>query len=65
MKNANPDLLAQFILYDCHKALEAATANGIPERKMAVRSGHWEFVLNQRANDKYPVVYHARFFGLN
>lgn len=65
LKNTNPSLYAQFILYDFREAVIAATANGAPKPKTKCTVGNWEFFFDKRASDKYPVIYHAKFLGLN
>lgn len=63
--NSNPSLYSQFILYDYRKSLIAATSNGIQYNRL-VRSGHWTFKFSKaRDSDKYPVVVHALFTGLD
>lgn len=64
LKNTNPNLFAQFILYDYRKALISATS-GTVRLGTRIRVGHWEFILGKRKGDKYPVVKHALFNGLN
>ena len=64
LKGTNPNLFAQFILYDYRKALISLLSKPVPMGK-PVRSGHWEFVLSKRKDDKYPVVKHALFMGLD
>ena len=62
--NSNPNLYAQFVLYDYRKALAAATRDGIQYGRM-VKSGHWTFKFSRsRSSDDYPVVVHALFTGL-
>lgn len=65
LKNTNPNLMAQFILYDFHQAVIKATSSGTPAYKTKICVEHWEFFFNKRQDDKYPVIYHARFLGLN
>lgn len=65
LKNTNPDLMAQFILYDFREAIIEATSSGPPKHKEAIHTNHWVLVFNQRPTDEYPVVYHAQFLGLN
>jgi hypothetical protein len=64
LKNTNPNLFAQFILYDYRKALIAATGGAI-RLGTRIRVGHWEFILGKRKSDECPVVKHALFSGLN
>ena len=64
LKNTNPALFAQFILYDYRKALPAATSGTI-RLGTRIRAGYWEFILGKRNGDEYPVVKHALFNGLN
>lgn len=65
LKNTNPSLFSQFILYDFRQAVIAATMPRMPTMGKVVRSGHWELVFNKRPSDKYPVVMHAQFLGLD
>ena len=65
LKNTNPELFSQFILYDFRQAIIAATSAGLPKNRTKIRSGHWEFVFSKRSSDKYPVVNHAQFLGLD
>lgn len=65
LKNTNPDLMAQFILYDFREAVIKATSSGAPAFKTKIRVDHWELFFNKRESDKYPVIYHALFLGLN
>lgn len=65
LKNTNPNLMAQFILYDFREAITAATATGVPKYRKAVRTDHWVIVFDKRPTDKYPVIHHAQFLGLN
>lgn len=63
--NSNPNLYAQFVLYDYRKALIAATRGGIQYGRM-VKSGHWTFKFSRSRNtDIYPVVARALFTGLS
>ncbi|MDO4805947.1 MAG: hypothetical protein Q4A07_01735 [Coriobacteriales bacterium] len=64
LKNTNPNLFAQFILYDYRKALIAATS-GTVRLGSRIRAGHWEFILGKRKSDEHPVVKHSLFSGLN
>ena len=51
LKNTNPNLFAQFILYDYRKALIAATGGAI-RLGTRIRVGHWEFILGKRKSDE-------------
>lgn len=64
LKNTNPNLFTQFILYDYRNALNEAIAGGIRYGQL-VNSGHWifKFPKNHEA-DKNPVVIHSLFTGL-
>lgn len=64
LKNTNPNLFAQFILYDYRKSLIAATSGAV-RLGTRIRVGHWELILGKRKGDEYPVVKHALFSGLN
>ena len=65
LKNSNPKLYAQFILYDYYKNLNNVVKYGIQYQKILM-SGSWEFILSKpRKQEYYPVVKHARFTGLS
>lgn len=63
LKNTNPSLFAQFILYDYRKELTSVVSGplrlGVP-----IRTRHWEFIFSIKKGDKYPVIKHAVFTGL-
>ena len=64
LKVSNPNLYAQFILYDYYKSLGKAVSNGI-KYSGTVTEGSWEFAFAKaRPGAKYPVVKHALFKGL-
>ncbi len=65
LKNANPKLYTQFILYEYWRALGNAVKNGINyERK--IYSGNWELIFSKpRKPGDNPVVKHAKFTGLS
>ncbi len=64
LKNSNPSLYAQFILYDYYKSLGIAVNSGITFSK-TVTVGSWVFAFSKpRPGAKYPVVKHALFKGL-
>lgn len=64
IKNSNPQLYAQFILYDYYRNLgKAVKYEIIYEKKIEI--GNWEFIFSKpRAKGKLPVVKHAKFTGL-
>ncbi len=64
IKDTNPGLYTQFILFDYWKSLGSAVKKGISyERK--VTSGKWEFVFSKPRNQgENPVIIHARFKGV-
>lgn len=64
IKNSNPNLYSQFILYDYHKSLNKAVKKGIKyDTKITI--GNWEFIFSKpRKNGDNPVVKHAKFSGL-
>ena len=65
LKNSNPMLYTQFILYDYYKSLSKAVINEVKWGKM-VTYGNWGFVFSKPRNgQKYPVVKHAKFNGLH
>lgn len=64
IKNSNPKLYAQFILYDYYQALGKAVKRGIKYETL-ISSGNWEFVFSRpRRVGGNPVVKHAKFSGL-
>lgn len=65
LKNSNPRLYEQFILYDYYKSLGNAVKNGIVYNKKIIE-GNWEFIFAKpRENSKYPVIKHSKFSGLS
>lgn len=65
LKNSNPMLYTQFILYDYYKSLSKAVINEVKWGKM-ITYGNWGFVFSKPRNgQKYPVVKHAKFNGLH
>ncbi len=64
LKNSNPNLYTQFILYDYYKSVGKAVKNGVNYDK-TITSGNWEFIFAKpRKGYYYPVVKHAKFIGL-
>ena len=64
IKVSNPNLYAQFILYDYYKSLGSAVSRGV-KFSGTVTVGSWEFAFAKpRTGAKYPVVKHALFKGL-
>lgn len=64
LKNTNPALYVQFIMYDYWKSLQKSVSGGIHYNKIIV-SGNWEFIFSKaRETGKNPVIKHARFTGL-
>ncbi len=64
LKDSNPKLYTQFILFDYWKSLCSAVRNGITYEKK-VTFGSWEFIFSKpRRAGKYPVIKHAKFNGL-
>ena len=64
LKNSNPNLYTQFILYDYYKSVGDAVRNGVNYGKI-VNNGNWAFIFAKPRNgNKYPVVKHAEFTGL-
>ena len=62
--NSNPNLYSQFILYDYYKSLGKAVSKGT-KYGSTVTVGNWEFIIvRPREGQKYPVVKHALFTGL-
>lgn len=63
LKQANPNLYGQFLLFDYYKSV-----NRIPSHKIIygekIVSGKWEFIFAEARNGgKYPVIKHAQFNG--
>lgn len=64
LKDSNPKLYTQFILFDYWKSLGLAVRNGITYEKK-VTFGSWEFIFSKpRQAGKNPVIKHAKFTGL-
>lgn len=64
LKDSNPNLYTQFILYDYYRSLCKAVAKGISFKRI-ITIGNWEFAFAPaRKGQKYPVVKHALFTGL-
>jgi hypothetical protein len=65
MKNTNPKLYTQFILYEYRCALRQAVKKEIKYEKK-VYSGNWEFIFSRpRTPGHDPVIKHAKFTGLS
>lgn len=53
LKNSNPDLYTQFILYDFYKSVSKVVRNGINYEKR-ITSGRWDFVFSRpRSGQQY------------
>jgi len=64
LKDSNPKLYTQFILYDYWKTLGRTVKSDIKYEKK-ITSGSWEFIFSKpRTQDGNPVVKHAKFTGL-
>lgn len=64
LKDSNPRLYTQFIMYDYWKSLGKAVSNGIDYDKKII-TGSWEFIFSKpRKPGLNPVIKHARFTGL-
>ena len=64
LKDTNPKLYTQFILYDYWKSLESTVKSGIKYDKK-LTTGSWEFIFSKpRKSGDYPVIKHAKFTGL-
>ncbi|MBR6366082.1 MAG: hypothetical protein IKS10_08325 [Lachnospiraceae bacterium] len=64
MKNTNPKLYTQFILYEYWRALQDAVQHGVTFEKK-VYAGKWEFIFSKpRKEGDNPVVKHAKFTGI-
>ena len=62
--NSNPNLYSQFILYDYYKSVGKVLEKGVKYGQIT-KVGNWEFIIVQaRPGQKYPVVKHALFVGL-
>ena len=65
LKDSNPLLYTQFILYDFWKSLDVSIKNGIEYNKI-IQIGRWEFIFAKpRKEGLNPVIKHARFVGLS
>jgi hypothetical protein len=64
LKDTNPDLFAQFILYDYWKSVDDVVSREPVKYRRMITSGHWQLMFGKREDDANPVVYHARFLGL-
>lgn len=64
LKDTNPKLYTQFIMYEYWRALGAAVKDGI-EYEKTINFGKWEFIFSKpRSQGNNPVVKHARFVGI-
>lgn len=64
LKDSNPRLYTQFIMYDYWKSLGKAVSGEINYNKK-VTVGSWEFIFSKpRSEGLHPVIKHARFTGL-
>lgn len=64
LKDTNPKLYTQFILFDYWKSLGSAVKNGI-EYDKKITTGSWEFIFSKpRKSGNNPVIKHAKFTGL-
>jgi hypothetical protein len=64
LKDSNPMLYTQFILFDYWKSLSNAVKNGIFYEKK-ISYGSWEFIFSKPRNaGDHPVIKHAKFNGL-
>ncbi len=64
LKDTNPKLYTQFILYEYWRALGSSVKHGITYEKK-VYSGNWEFIFSKPRRSGYnPVIKHAKFTGL-
>ena len=63
LKDTNPKLYTQFILYNYWKSLESAVESSIKYDKK-ITSGSWEIVFSKPRNPgDNPVIKHAKFTG--
>lgn len=64
LKDTNPKLYTQFILFDYWKSLGLTVKNGIRYDKK-LTTGSWEFIFSRPRNaGDNPVIKHAKFTGL-
>lgn len=64
LKDSNPKLYTQFIMYDYWKALSRVVNNGIDYGRK-ITAGSWEFIFSKPRNHGLnPVIKHAKFTGL-
>ena len=64
LKDSNPKLYTQFILFDYWRALINTVNSGISYNKI-ITSGNWEFIFSKpRQEELNPVIKHAKFSGL-
>ena len=65
LKDTNPKLYTQFILYEYWRALGSSVKNGITYDKK-IHSGNWEFIFSKpRKPGDNPVIKHTKFTGLS
>ena len=65
LKDTNPKLYTQFILYEYWRALEFSVKKSITYDKK-IYSGNWEFIFSKpRKPGDNPVIKHAKFTGLS
>jgi hypothetical protein len=63
LKQANPNLYSQFLLFDYYKSVNRISSRKILYGEKIV-SGNWEFIFAEARNGgKYPVIKHAQFTG--
>ena len=61
LKNSNPKLYTQFILFDYWKSLSSAVKSEITYEKK-IYSGKWDFIFSKpRAGGDNPVIKHANY----
>ena len=64
LKDSNPKLYTQFIMFDYWKSLGKAVGSGIDYDKK-ITAGSWEFIFSKpRGQGLDPVIKHAKFTGL-
>ncbi len=64
LKNRDPQLYTQFVLYDYWKSLENAIKAEIIYYEK-IYAGRWEFIISlPRSKENNPVIKHAKFTGL-
>ena len=65
LKDTNPKLYTQFILYEYWRSLGSAVKSGISYNRK-IYAGNWEFIFSKpRTTGNNPVIKHAKFTGFS